>query len=137
MAKAKGMLRDIITKIYEVPEETILRRNGNMRFKTKNRWYVEYKDLDPLLQSDPQLGEDIIDGIRLANVINRYKKLMTRTYGEKVYKIVFEEFEDIENDTTYLVFAIQKGNPSRKAPTDKTPNYADLQSRECVSPPTG
>ena len=71
MTKTTGILRDIMNKIYEVPEETLLKRNGNMRFKTKNTWWIEYKELNPLLESDPQLREDVIDGIRLANVINR------------------------------------------------------------------
>ncbi len=70
MAQTTGILRDIINKIYEVPEERLLKRNGNMRFKTKNIWTIEYKDLNPLLEADPQLREDIIDGIRLANVID-------------------------------------------------------------------
>jgi hypothetical protein len=120
MTKTTGILRDIMNKIYEVPEETLLKRNGNRQFKAKNTWWIEYKDLNPLLESDPKLREHIIDGIRLANVISRYIKLMTRMYGEKVYKIVFEEYEDIENDTKYLVFAIQKGKPSKKAPNLST-----------------
>ncbi len=49
MAQTTGILRDIINKIYEVPEERLLKRNGNMRFKTKNIWTIEYKDLNPLL----------------------------------------------------------------------------------------
>lgn len=125
MAKTTGILRDIINEIYEVPEENLLQRNGNMRFKTKNTWNIEYKDLNPLLEADPQLREDIMDGIRLANIMHRYRKRMTRTYGEKVYKIVFEEYDDIENDTKYLVFAVQKGNPSKKAPADMTPYSTD------------
>ena len=122
MAKATGMLRDIMNKIYEVPEETLLKRNGNSLFKTKNSWTIKYRDLNPLLEADPQLREDIIDGMRLAYIMHRYRQFMVRRYGEKVYKIVFEEYEDIENDTKYLVFAIQQGKPSKKAQADKTPN---------------
>jgi hypothetical protein len=121
MAKATGMLRDIMNKIYEVPEQILLKRNGNRLVKTKNSWTIKYKDLNSLLEADPQLREDIMDGIRLAYIMDRYRKLMVERYGEKVYKIVFEEYEDIENDTKYLVFAIQQGKPS-KAQADKTPS---------------
>lgn len=115
---ATGMLRDIMNKAYAVSEERLLKRNRNRRFKTKNGWTIKYKDLNPLLETEPQLREDVLDGFRLAYIVQMYRKFMTRRYGEKVHKIVFEEYEDIENDTKYLVFAIQDGNP-KKARADK------------------
>jgi hypothetical protein len=121
MAKTTGMLRDIMNKSYEVPEERLLKRNGNLRVKTKNNWIIKYEDLNPLLEADPQLREDIMDGVRLAYIMHKYRKLMVRKYGEKVHKIVFKEYEDIENEIKYLIFAIQDGRP-KKGRADKAPN---------------
>ena len=118
MAKATGLLGDIINKAYEASEERLLRRNGNKRFKTKNGWTVKYKDLNPLLAADAQLREDILDGCRLAYIVQMYRKFMIRRHGEKVHKIVFDEYENIENDTKYLVLAIQDGKP-KKARADR------------------